>query len=281
MFETSTIIGAGLLGGSLGMAMAERGLARRVRVWARREALRGHCRGADWCDEVFADLKKAVEGADLVIICTPVDVIIENLREVVSVLSPASLVTDVGSTKAVICREADHLVAPTGAVFIGSHPMAGSERTGIEAARADLFDGRPCLVTPTGRGKEEKAAQLVAFWKRLGMQTYLVSPDDHDEIVSQVSHLPHLVASALAFSLGQGRSDLGLYSGAGLKDTTRIAAGDPHLWAAIVDQNRDEIIRSLEGFDTALLELRRAVHNRDQGGLLKILKKGKQFRDGL
>lgn len=282
MFSSCTIVGVGLLGASLGIAVAERGLARSVRVWARREETRAACLEAGWCHGAERDLRAAVEGADLVVVCTPVDVIVENLRELGPVLGAGALVTDVGSTKAVICREGLAAVNDSGGgQFIGSHPMAGSERSGMEAARADLFEGRPCLVTPMDRDSAESVARLRAFWGRMGMQVYTMSPDRHDEIVAAVSHLPHLVASSLAAFLDRTATGLRGFGGAGLADTTRVAAGDPGLWRAIVDQNREEVTRVLGGFDEALQRLRRAIVNRDDLELLRILGEGKRFRDGL
>ncbi len=264
------------------MAVSERGLARSVRVWARREETREQCLNASWCAGAEKSLRAAVEGADLVVICTPVDVIVENLREIVPALSGASLVTDVGSTKAVICREARAAIADAdGACFIGSHPMAGSERSGMDAARADLFDRRPCLITPMEGDDDAAISALRAFWGRLGMRVHTMTPDRHDEIVAIVSHLPHLVSSSLAAFLDQRGGGLRGFGGAGLADTTRVAAGDPGLWRSIVDQNREEVLRALGGFDEALQRLRRAVVNHDDLELLRILEEGKRFRDGL
>lgn len=282
MFASCTIVGVGLLGASLGMAVAERGIARTVRVWARREATRERCRTAGWCRTAEKDLAVAVEGSDLVVICTPVNVIVENLTEMAPFLSDQALVTDVGSTKAIICRQARAILSETGsASFIGSHPMAGSERSGMDAARADLFEARPCLLTPMPNDSPRHLATLNAFWNRLGMQVHTVTPDRHDQIVAAVSHLPHLVASSLASFLEREAAGLRRLGGSGLADTTRVASGNPDLWRSIVEQNREEILRALGGYEESLQRLRRAIANRDDLELLRILEEGKRFRDGL
>jgi len=200
VFEQLTILAPGLLGASLGLAARYYALAGRVHVWARRAESRLACQEADWCDGAFADPLEAVGGSDLVVVCTPVDQIVAMTRRIAPGLRQGALVTDVGSTKSRICRLCAH-AAPTGTVFVGSHPMAGSEKSGMQHARADLFRGRACLVTPLEETPAGAVEQVAGFWRALGMEVTSMSPEKHDEIVAHISHLPHKLVEAFRATL--------------------------------------------------------------------------------
>ncbi len=280
MFNKVTIIGPGLLGASLAKATRDRAIGEHISIWARRSETRLACEEADWCDSVHASVKDAVDGADFVIFATPVDSIIDLLEEVGPALVPGALVSDVGSTKSLICRAGKaHVQSP--ALFIGSHPMAGSEKTGLEHADKNLFEGRTCFITPFEDPPPKRIDTLTRFWKKLGMQIRTVNPELHDEIVAHISHLPHVLAAVLCAHLQSKPEDWCHYSGKGLRDTTRIAAGSPSLWLSIIEQNRDEILRSIQGLQDELHRLERALHNQNSFGILSVLERGKQFRDNL
>jgi cyclohexadieny/prephenate dehydrogenase len=280
MFEQITILGPGLLGGSLLWAARERGLAKRLCAWSRRPETRVKCAEQPWCDQVFADPAEAVATADLVVACTPVETIAPLLADVASHLKPGTTVTDVGSTKSLICRRA-RAVMPEGVNFIGSHPMAGSEKTGLEHAKANLFEGRTCFVTPLQGDPADRVEKLVRFWRTLGAEPVTETPEDHDEIVANISHLPHLLASALCVYLKKQHTTWQHYAGNGLRDTTRIAAGDPALWKSIVQENQEEIMRSLDGYIHQLEDLRTDLRNGAFPAIQNFLKQGKRFRDAL
>lgn len=280
VIQQLTILAPGLLGASLGQAVAQARLADRIHVWARRPETRLACEQADWCNAAPDEPEEAVRDANLIVLCMPVADIVPWVERIAPHLREGAYVTDVGSTKSVICRQA-HAVLPPGRHFIGSHPMAGSERTGMENARADLFAGRPCFVTPLPESDATATQDIVHFWSALGMQVTALSPEKHDEIVAAVSHLPHLMASALCLALRQGEPNWAQLAGNGLRDTTRIAAGSPSLWRDICEQNRDEILRALDRFEASFGHLRSALENRDFHSLEHLLDLGKQYRQTL
>lgn len=277
----AVIYGPGLLGASLLKAMKRNGLARNTGAWARRAEVRLTCQQQDWCDVAYADKIEALDGADLIILCLPVDRIGELVQELAPHLEPGCLVTDVGSTKSLICREAQATLEGSPAQFVGSHPMAGSEKSGLEYATDTLFENRACIVTPLPQSDPSATETLVALWQQLGMEVTTMSPERHDEIVAHISHLPHLLASVLCAQLGTKDSKWRHFSGNGLRDTTRIASGDASLWRSITRHNREEILRAMDGFEAELQHLRAALHNQDFLEVEHILSRGKAFRDNL
>lgn len=280
MFEEISILAPGLLGASLGQAVAREGLARRVVVWARRPEVRLACQATDWCDDAPASPNAAVRSADLVVLCAPVGAIVPLLERVAPDLAPGALVTDVGSTKSLICRQAQAVLGSRHS-FVGSHPMAGSEQTGMENASPDLFVHRHSFVTPLEETPTEAVSRIAALWTALRMTVTTVSPERHDEIVASISHLPHLLASSLCVGLREKDPAWTAYAGNGLRDTTRIAAGSPPLWREICEQNRDEILRSLVHFESGLQQIRSALENRDYAHLQHLLELGRQYRQSL
>ncbi len=275
-----TVLGPGLLGASIGMAARRYGVAKRVQVWARRPETRQACEASDWCSAAFDSPAGAVAGSDLVVVCTPVDRITEMVREISPSLEKESLVTDVGSTKSRLCRISARLV-PDFSAFVGSHPMAGSEKSGMDHARSDLFRGRACLVTPTEEASPEAVDRLVRFWRDLGMEVTSLSPEKHDEIVAHLSHLPHLLASLLCLQLSRTPVIWRPLCGNGLRDATRIAAGSPDIWRSIFEENREELLRALDGFEAELARMRSHLHNGEWMRVRQLLEKGKAYREDL
>jgi prephenate dehydrogenase len=277
MFERIAILGPGLLGASLLQAAKQRGLCRHTAAWSRRPETRLKCDGQPWCDAVFADAGDAVADADFVVVCTPVDTIVPLLKQIGPRLRTGTLVTDVGSTKSLICRHG-RAALPPAVAFVGSHPMAGSEKTGLEYASPELFQGRACFVTPLVETPVEDVERLARFWKALGMEVATTTPELHDEIAAHLSHLPHLLASTFCAYLSTRDPAWLHFGGPGLRDTTRVAAGDPVLWKAIALQNRDEILRALHAFQHELDALRTALHNGDPFALQHLLERGRDYR---
>jgi len=232
----------------------------------------------DWCDEVADTPSAAVSEANIVVVCTPVDRIVELIQAVCDDLPNNAVVTDVGSVKGEICRFASNALK-NGAQFVGSHPMAGSEKSGMEHASADLFKDRPCFVTPLEETPVESVDRVVSFWARIGAEVITLSPDRHDEIVAQISHLPHLAASALCSLLAGRDPSWRNYAGAGLRDTTRVASGSPSLWLEILFENRDEVLRALASYQDALQAFHAALSNRNLLQLKALLERGKEYRD--
>lgn len=281
MFQQITILGPGLLGASLAMAVKQRGLAARIATWSRRPESRAKCLDQSWCDAVLETPEEAVAGSDLVILCTPVQTIVPLLTQIRPALDEGALITDVGSTKSLICREARSVLEGHPATFLGAHPMAGSEQAGMEHAQSDLFEDAACILTPLDDASTETIARLSAFWDALGMTVSTASPEKHDEIVAHVSHLPHLLASTLCGYLATQDKTWRTLAGGGLRDTTRVASGDPQLWKQILEQNSDEVLRSIAGFEDQLQQLKAALINKDSLGVIAQLKHGKAYRDQL
>jgi prephenate dehydrogenase len=278
VFARLAILAPGLLGGSVAQAARRFGSAGHVTVWARRPETRLALRDQPWCDAVADTPADAAREADLVVICAPVDRIVPLARDIAPALAPRALVTDVGSVKGEICRHAAAALAGR-AEFVGSHPMAGSEKTGWEHARADLFAGRVVFVTPLPETAPAAAARLAAFWSALGAEVASVAPDAHDEIVAHIRHLPQVLASTLCAALAKRETGWRNFSGGGLRDTTRIAGSDPKLWKTILEQNRDEVLRAVRAYQDELHGLERALANRDWFEVQAILERGRAYRE--
>ena len=236
MIKHLAILAPGLLGSSVARAARERGRAGRITVWARRPEVRAELRRQPWLDEVADTPEHAVAQASLVVLAAPVDKIIELDRQIAPRLAVGAIVTDVGSVKAPICAAAAAHPRPRGACFIGSHPMAGSEKTGGEHGMPGLFDNRVCFVTPAEDTPAEALQTLEEFWRGLGATVVVAAPAKHDEIVAHISHLPQAVATSLACALAGNDGQWRHLAGNGLRDTTRIASGDATMWVEIFQQ---------------------------------------------
>lgn len=273
-FDRAVIVGMGLLGGSIGMAMRERRVASTVIGVGRRPetldaALR---RGA--VDEATLELKHALPDADLVIVCTPVQNVARIVRQADSAINSSALITDVGSTKGNICRELEEPV-PT---FIGSHPLAGSHQSGVEFAQGDLLEGKTTIVTPSPTSSPLLVQDLEKFWQSLGSQTVQMTPQSHDQAVARTSHLPHVVAAALAACTEEHVLPL---VAAGWCDTTRVAGGNVDLWSQILSENRGPTLTAMRHFASHFDQWLAALESEDTNQLESLLTLGKQKRDSL
>lgn len=280
MFQSITIVAPGLLGASLAIAAQEKGLVRNIAIWARRQEVVGSLQGKSWCAHATTDLSEACRGADLIVLCAPVNSIIKLSKQIADFAENNPIITDVGSVKSDIVHQCEAALAGK-ARFIGSHPMAGSEKTGMENACGDLFEDRSCFVTPSPNSEPDALKQTIAFWKAVGSTVIEETPEKHDEIVAQVSHLPHLIASSLAAFLAPRCPAAADYCGNGLRDTTRVASGSPDLWREIIGQNRQEVLRAIRDYQDHLQSLSSAIANESDFDLLKQLSEGKAFRDQL
>ncbi len=278
VLDQITILAPGLLGASVARAARHLGAAQHITLWARRPETRLQLKAQPWCDRVADSPAAAVPGARLVVICAPVDQIGPLVEQIAPHLDAGTLVTDVGSVKGEICRAGTRTLQGR-AHFVGAHPMAGSEKTGWENGRADLFKGRTVFVTPLPETDPTAAAQVAAFWSALEAEVATVEPDAHDEIVAQISHLPQVLASTLCAALAKRDVRWRNFAGGGLRDTTRIAGSDPKLWKTILEQNRDEVLRAVRGYQEELHGLERALANRDWFEVQAILERGKAYRE--
>jgi cyclohexadieny/prephenate dehydrogenase len=274
------ILAPGLLGSSVARAARERGLANRITVWARRAEVRAELRGQPWVDDVADTPGAAVAEASLVVLAAPVDRIIDLDQEIAPRLATSAIVTDVGSVKGPICAAAARHPRPSGACFIGSHPMAGSEKTGWEHGLPSLFEKRVCFVTPSDETPAEALHLLENFWRALGAEVVVAAPAKHDEIVAHISHLPQAVATSLACALATKDGDWRHLAGNGLRDTTRIAAGDASMWVEIFQQNRTAVLEALARQEEELSAFRLALERSDWAAIRARLERGKAWRDG-
>lgn len=276
LFRQVTIIGVGLIGGSLGMAIKKHKAAQEVVGLSHRHTSLVYALKNNAIDKAFYDMKKAVEYADLVVMATPVNSIATLLPTVARFVKRGCIVTDVGSTKAAIVESAEKHF--TSAFFVGSHPLAGSEKRGAEFASADLFQNSLCLMTPNERTNRFADERVRALWTRLGAVVKTLPPGEHDKILAYISHLPHLVAYAL---MGVIPAEYLPYAAQGLKDTTRIASSSVHMWNDISMMNSKNVVHSLDELVKTLSLLRKYIVARDEQNLIESFKKSKSKRDSL
>lgn len=283
--ETLVIVGMGLIGGSVALAVRELGLARRIVAVGRRAGALDEAIAAGLADEATVDLAEACSRGQLILLARPVEAIVADMEQVLAAAPAGALVTDAGSTKGAIVAEAERWMKPGGARFVGSHPMAGSDRTGWRNARNDLYRGATTFVTLTGQTDPADAARVGAFWCALGSRIIYSEPNRHDALAALVSHLPHLAAVALVEETADSGEDPALLrrvAGAGFRDTTRVARGDAELWLQICRQNPEAVAARLESLSGRLATLaahvRRAAEG-DEEPLRQALERARAARE--
>lgn len=277
LFDTLAIVGVGLLGGSLGLAAKSRGLVRRVVGIGRDPARLELAKGLGAIDDLATEFAGAIPAADLVVVCTPVDLIAKHVLEIAAFAKPGCVVTDVGSTKGEIVAALANL-APGRVSFVGSHPMAGSEKKGPAHAVGELFQNRATILTPTAESDPDAVARLKRFWEGIGCRVVMMTPAEHDRAVAAISHLPHAVAAALAGATDPAH--LGIAAG-GFRDTTRIAGASAAIWEPIFRTNRYEVLAACDRFSERFDEFRKLLAADDGPGLIRWLNEGKRVRDAL
>jgi prephenate dehydrogenase len=279
-FPNITILGGGLLGGSLCLALSGLEPPPHVRLWARKQETVQTARELS-IPGVTSDLADAVRDADLLILAVPVGSMASLLASALEAGLPAHcLVTDVGSVKGVPHRTLAALLHNQANRFIGSHPMAGSERNGIAAATQNLFQNAACLLTNDDDAPEAQASALERFWQSVGCRTSWMTAAAHDQLVARISHLPHILAASASHICLKKPSD-GRFGGGGLRDTTRVAAGNPSMWSEIVIENREALTGLLHESITDLREILTALENNDAQLALRWLTTAKEQRDPL
>jgi prephenate dehydrogenase len=275
-----TLVGVGLLGGSLGLAIRQRRLARKVVGFVRREASVEECAKAGAVDSATLDLHKAVDGADLIILCTPIFQMRDLTKQILPSLKRGAIVTDVGSVKGGVVRDLEPLVAKAGGHFVGSHPMAGSERTGVGAARPYLFAGAICVLTPTKKSNRSAVRRVEQFWRAVGARPVRMPAALHDLLVCRSSHLPHVVVAALVnHVLHHSRpKEQALLCANGFRDTTRIASSSTEMWRDIALSNRRNLARVLDAFIADLLKFQSALAKSDAKAVTRFLETARRRR---
>ena len=282
-YDTVAIIGVGLIGGSIGLALRERRLAQNIVGIGRRQTSLDKARDVGAIDHGVTNLANGVAQAQLIIVATPVDSIAERVIQASAACPATSLITDAGSTKASIVAAADAGLAArrSGPRFVGSHPLAGDHRTGPEHARADLLEGRTVVITPTEHTRPAAVTEVSGFWQSLGANVVSMTPDKHDAALAVTSHLPHVAAVALAAATP---TELLPLTAGGWRDTTRVAGGDPALWQAILTENRQHVLDALDLMGKTFSNLRESLAQGDNESLISILEKAakrKRDRDAL
>jgi len=272
------IIGVGLIGGSLGLALKEKRIAKRIIGVGRREESLKIALEKKEVDEVTTDLAFGVKDADLVVIATPLELTVETFKKIIPHLKKRCVATDVGSVKGSILKRIDH------PLFIGGHPLAGSEKRGPQSARADLFKEATIVLTPVEKTDEKALALVKSMWQDLGAKVLFLPPEVHDELVAFTSHLPHILATSLTnliAALAEKEEKVLSLMGEGFRDTTRIAASPPNMWQEICLANREEISKAIKRFKEILSEMEEALSKEEKDKLLHKFEKAKETRDKL
>lgn len=275
-FGIVSIVGPGLIGGSIGLGLKKRGLASQVIGVGHRKTSLKKALDMGAIDKATQNLKEGVRQADIVILGTSVRQIPEMAKKVMPWMKGSSILTDVGSTKAHIVEKIEALRRKD-VEFIGSHPLAGSERRGVEAASPDLFQGATCVLTTVGKNSRARK-RIKELWEGLGAQVRFLSPEEHDRILAFTSHLPHLLAASLVNSVKAHQRP---FVGRAFKDLTRVASSDPNLWVDICLENRVELLKAIKALQVEIKTFKEVLQKRDKRRLLSGLKKAKTSRDRL
>lgn len=278
-FSSVAIFGPGLLGGSLLHDAMRLGWTD-VRAWTRRREIVQQIQSARLAHLATTDLGEAVRGADLIVLASPIGTYQQLIDQLMQTdLTPGVTITDVGSVKGPVVHGIGRQLADAGIAFVGGHPMAGSEAKGLDAARPFLFQDAACLLTPVASTPAGALQKVTAFWTALGARVSSVDPDLHDSIMARISHVPHLAAAAIVLAaLGEDPS-IAQFAAGGLRDTTRVASGDPSMWEEILRENRSAVLQAGKDLHQKLGELLEFLENMDHQPLLTALQKAKQLRD--
>ncbi len=285
-FKQVAIVGVGLIGGSLGMLLKKSGMAEEVIGIGRTVQNLETAVRVGAIDRFVSDSLAGVEQADLVILATPVDSYISQLKVWGDRLRPGTIVSDVGSVKGALVERLEQFM-PDGIYFIGAHPIAGKEKTGAIAGSLDLFQGAKCIVTPTKRSHPPALERIKEVWEMTGAEVLVMDPYVHDQVLGAVSHLPHIVAYALMTALGEIGAKIGSspdvfdYAGGGLRDTTRIAASSPEMWRDICMLNKTNLVELIEVYEHHLAQFKRLIQGQETEGLKKEIELAKQLRHRL
>ncbi len=276
-FRKFVIVGPGLIGGSVGMGVKNASLADTVVGVGHRQMSIDRAIDLGAIDHGSLDLEEAAKEADFLLLCTRVNLFADMVRRVAPCLAENAIISDVGSTKREVVAAVEDALGNSSAVFIGAHPLAGSEKRGIDAACPRLFDGSRVILTPGKRSTPTAEESVERLWTALGAHVSIMTPETHDAILAEISHLPHVVAAAVVNAV----SDKALaFASTGFRDATRIASGDPELWRDICATNRDNLIAALSRVAGEIHEFRAALEEGDDDALERLLHQARQRRDG-
>ncbi len=277
--DSIAVLGPGLLGGSL-LHDARRLGFRDIRAWARKEEVVRQIRDLKLADIASTDLAEVVRGASFLVLATPVGAYPILARQLAALnLDSGALITDVGSVKAQVLETAGCEFRGAGLSFIGSHPMAGSEATGLDAAQPNLFQNAACILTPEADADQGHLSMLWEFWEGLGCRVSKMAAEDHDQVVARISHMPHLAAAAVTLAALRGDPTIAQFAAGGLRDTTRVASGDPSMWSEILLENRDSVLAVGRDLHRSLGELLEMLEKMAHQPLLSALEEAKRLRE--
>jgi prephenate dehydrogenase len=279
-FSSIAILSPGLLGGSLALAIRERMEGVEIRVWARRKESVEKVLAMGMADAASTDAKAIARGAGLIVFCMPIGGMAEVGEQIVGVVGKDALVTDVGSVKQPVMKSLGKIFRGK-AEFVGSHPMAGSDQAGLEAARGDLFEGAVTILTPEEGTRKEKVEGLAGFWEGVGCRVAITTARAHDEAVALVSHLPHLAAAALVQTALRENPAALDWRGNGFLDTTRVALGPAGMWAEILVENREALKKGIHAMIENLTEVTKLLDAEETGAVEHYLAEARETRDRL
>jgi len=277
-FNRVTILGVGLIGASFALALKKRGFCKEVIGYGRRENNLKRAKDMKIIDSFELDAPRACMDSDLILFSMPVGSFTEIAKMIKGSLKKGAIVTDVGSVKGKLVREMEALM-PEGVNFVGGHPIAGSDRTGIDTATGDLFLGAKYILTPTEKTDGTALKRITELWKALGAVTIILSPDEHDKVYAAVSHLPHVIAYAIVNTVADVDASYLKFAGQGFKDTTRIASSSPELWRDICLMNRENLLELIELFKKNLDSLGSHLQKSDIDAIEREFKKARALRE--
>jgi len=276
-FKTVSIIGVGLIGGSFALALKNKGLADKIIGYGKNEERLKRAKNLAIINQFTTSLKDAAI-ADLIVLATPLGVFEKIVSDLAEFLKKGTVVIDVGSVKEWVVDKIEKIL-PSGVHFVGTHPIAGSDKTGFEYARAELFEGAKVIITPTERTDKSALEKISILWKKVGADVEFMSAKEHDRVYALMSHLPHLISFCMVNAVMEIDKKLINYAGSGFKSFTRIAKSSPELWGDIFILNSDNILKCLSIFCDQVEEIKKLIKERNLDELKKCIEKAKNLRE--
>jgi cyclohexadieny/prephenate dehydrogenase len=284
LFEKVAMIGVGLIGSSLARAFRARNIVRTIAVSARSQATLDRVTELGLADSVHLSSSEAVEGADLIILCSPIGAYDAIAAEIGPLLKAGVIVTDVGSVKQAVIRDVDPYL-PDGVHFVPGHPIAGTEKSGPDAGFAELFDGRWCILTPPPGADQQAVDAVSELWRRCGSMVEIMEAAHHDKVLAITSHLPHLIAYTIVGTAtdleASERAEVVKFSAGGFRDFTRIAGSDPVMWRDVFLNNREAVLEMLQRFSEDITALQRAIRWGEGDTLEALFLRTREIRRGV
>jgi prephenate dehydrogenase len=279
MINKITIVGVGLIGGSLAKALKEKNLAKTVFGYGRDRSRLEEAKKHNIIDDYATQIEEAVYHADIIVIATPVGTFRNIFSKVKPLITDDVIISDVGSTKTNIVDIAKEILGDKSQCFVPAHPIAGKEKSGFEASDGNLYIGKKVIITPIEDNSSESIQVIESMWKNVGAEVDFMSPQSHDDLLGMTSHLPHMLAFSLVNYLVDQNPSASIYAGGGFKDFSRIASGDAVMWRDICLQNKDKIITHLRGYQSTVEELIDAIDQEERDKLELLFATAKKTRD--